>query len=287
MRGATLALAGLVACGFDTSGVGSSGADGVGSQETSGTADPTTTADPATSSSSADTTSGPTTSTTTSEADVTSTGAGESSGDGSTTGFDACSICDADATCTVDNGVAQCTCPEGSQGDGLVCDTVPALAQLRVELPCTVDLGDNCTTGNDADAEAVMVGEPGVVYAVELRIRAIVELKYYAGGGVPDGNWLEGGTFGFDGDAAATIEVSDPPQTFRLNATPEVGGSGPVLLDYVRTIPVATGATVRLVISSIDFVQIENPGLVIPEVPPAEAFDGQLVQIDVEMITPP
>lgn len=280
-RAAVSGCIALAACSFDTSGVGSAdGSAGVLDASSGPPAIETTGALDDTGTSSGGLIEEGSATTTTADPPA------ESSDDGNTesTGGDPCAICAPEATCVIDDGEAHCTCPDAHEGDGQQCSPIPALALLRAELACgIVDVGSTCGTAGDSTAESKMTGAPGTIYDVELRIRAIVEVKRYTGGGVPEGTWLPGGGFGLDGDSAATLTISDPGQTYRLNADPDAGGM-PRILDYVRTVPVATGATVQLQLASIDFFQLENPGLDIPEVPPDGAFDGQFVQIDIESI---
>jgi hypothetical protein len=285
-RGLRFGIAALVGgCGFD-----SSGATG-GSAASTGTEGSTSTADDGEAST--------TTSQSASTGAATSTGADESGDVGATSGGsevdstgagDPCAVdnggCDDDATCSIDDhGEVVCTCHEGFEGDGSECTVVPALEMLRWELPCGVDLGLTCSADMNAMDSAVLVGEPGVIYAVELRIRGVLEQKAYSGG-MDDGFWYEGGDPVFDaGWNATSLVISDPPQVFRYNNGPSSVWEC-VLVDVTRTVYVTAGATVSISVDTGNAIIVDNDsGVVVPDVDPApEAFDGQFAQVDIVSI---
>lgn len=199
--------------------------------------------------------------------------------------------CDADASCAPDPSgeVAVCTCNAGFVGDGIDCAVVPQLAMLRVEAACDWGGAGVCAAGGDAD-QTMLVGEPGVVYRVTLRVRGVVELKTYSGGS-QDGLWHPGGNPAPDLWNLATLSIAGgkatQAQSIRLNS----GSSGAFSLtavDITHDAFIEAGALVRLSIDPVDFTQIGNAAdLVIPDIPPApDAFDGQFLQIDAVAITP-
>lgn len=136
--------------------------------------------------------------------------------------------------------------------------------------------------------QSTLVGEPGGVYDVTVRVRGVVEMSAYMGGmfdgpiyvgGSVDSYWLPYG-----------LTVSDPPQTYWLNPQ----GDGDLFthgIDYTYTLPVVDGGELMLMAgpdndgcSLFNHDPMGEP-IVIPDVPPAPAaFDGQFIQIDIESI---
>lgn len=282
-----IGLAAAVGCAFDSGGVGGGGGTGVsGGDDTStgGAAstgvEPASSTPPETGDGDGDTSTSTSTSTTT-------------GGEDSTGPFDPCAIdhggCDVDATCEPDPSgeVAVCDCNVGFVGNGVDCAIAPVLETLRVEAECGFSALGYCDAG-DVEAEVVLVGEPGTLYVVTLRVRGVVEERSYDGG-APDGLWNPGGEIadGVDWWNRTELAISAPAQSIRLNN----GSSGDatcVPVDMTHDVVVEAGASLRLSIDTVDGSQAQNSDdVVIPGIPPApEAFDGQFLQIDPVMIVP-
>lgn len=284
VRGGCFGIAVLLGgCAFDSSGStgGQDASVGTESSTTDEVGDDATTASPSTGADAASTTG---TDDGVDPGETSSDGGGDSS---STGGGDPCATdnggCDEEATCTVDEqGKIDCECDQGFEGDGRECTVVPSLELLRWNLPCMVDLGDTCTSDMSALDSAVLVGEPGVIYAVELRIRGVLESKAYQNG-MDDGSWYVGGDPVPDGGWNQTaLEVSDPPQLFRYN-NGLAGVWEPFAVDVTRIIHITAGATVTIAVDTENGIIIDNDdGVVVPDVEPApEVYDGQFAQVDV------
>jgi hypothetical protein len=184
-----------------------------------------------------------------------------------------------------------CTCNPGYQGDGHTCIPVAvSLSGLRWEIPCGVDVNTSVCSVTDPPVQmATLEGLAGAQYDVALRFRGVVEEKTYTGG-VADGYWYTGGSPASDNWNIYRLDISDPAQTFFLNA----GSSGLfycVRLDYTRTVRVRSGAKVTLTALSNDGQEIKNidsggTPIVVPGVPPApNAYNGQFIQMDVASVT--
>ncbi|HET6583750.1 MAG TPA: calcium-binding EGF-like domain-containing protein [Nannocystaceae bacterium] len=277
----------LGGCGFDSSGSTAGQGGSTGGESSTTEADGAVTTDVTTDGSQS---AGADSTTSVGPDDTTGAGttASEAGASESSTGaVDPCAVdnggCDEDATCSLDDdGEVDCECDDGFEGDGEECTVVPALAMLRWNLPCGVDLGDTCTADMTAMDSAVLVGEPGVIYTVELRVRGVLESKAYANG-TDDGAWYIGGDPVIDGGwNETTLEVSDPPQLFRYNNGTR-GVWEPVAVDVTRTIHVTAGATVTIAVDTENAIIIDNDdGVVVPDVAPApEAYDGQFAQVDI------
>jgi hypothetical protein len=196
----------------------------------------------------------------------------------------ACPTCGAHATCV---GTV-CVCDSGYSGDGQTCNPVAvSLAGLRWELPCTGtgDVPESCATTSRKVTSAVLGGLAGAQYDTALRFRGVVEQTSYTGG-TADGFWYTGGSPSDPKYNVYRLDVSNPPQTYFLNA-----GTAQLLycvaIDYTRSLRIATGATVTLTADPLDGLEIKNRDsngmpIVIPGIPPAPAaFDGQFIQMDV------
>jgi hypothetical protein len=205
--------------------------------------------------------------------------------------------CDLNATCDDAGDEIICTCNRGWAGDGSTCASSGSLPTLRFEVPCVgsqVGCSNSdgfCLTGSlEETAMAVMEGDPGVVYNVTISLRGVVAEKSYLGG-VTDAYWNEGGTPGLDTWAVARIDVSDPLQSFFLNA----GTSGSPFcdrLDYDRVVPIATGATVTIGYYDTNLCAAHNEDafgmpITFDDVEPIGLpFDGQFLQVDTVSSTP-
>lgn len=189
------------------------------------------------------------------------------------------------------------TTSEADAGDAAVTEIPDAaavatsLGGLRWNLPCTTPFNeDNCNTTDPSAVTATLGGASGT-YQVTLRFRGVVEGKTYTGGST-EGPFNIGGVPATDGFNLYKMEVSDPPQSYYLNA----GTSGVGLcfaIDYTKTIPMAAGATVSLTATAVDGVQHKNlddtytPIVVAGIAPAPDAFDGQFIQMDVVSVSGP
>jgi hypothetical protein len=160
--------------------------------------------------------------------------------------------------------------------------------QLRVELPCTVIIGEPfCTTvsGDVTDARH-LPGSSDREYTYTVRVRGVTELKGY---NIPDGP--SGYCFG-------TVNAGDAANLFQL----QVGSRATYYLncwlpngyfracygwDYTITFQAMGNETVTLLANSVDPAEIKNKSvdggapIVVPEVAPAPApFNGQFIQVD-------
>lgn len=215
----------------------------------------------------------------------------DGSGDGGSSGpTDPCAVanggCDPDAICSVADGTVACACPEGFDGDGSVCEPVPALAPLRTELPCDFAIAGGCATDAQDTVSATMIGPAGVQFLVTVHVRGAVELMDYDGG-APDGAWNPGGSVPLlDGKTVATLRVSDPEQTIRINHGPE--SLDVVAIDETHAFVVTVGATVELdlVAGGIGIID-NNADVVVAGVPPdPDPFDGQFMDVQFTQLTP-
>jgi EGF domain len=284
MRFVALATTILLACSFDSGGVGGGESTGTGSESGSTGAGTTTVVD-------ADASSGAH-----SESDEGPNHGSDGASEGAPTSDSGASPscepdnggCDPLATCSIDGDAIVCTCPSDLDGDGIHCVQPGALASpLRVAIECLEISGLHvCVSGDDAEQLVMLTGAPAGLYTVTLQVRGVVELKSYDGG-VPEGVWNPGGEPVADAWAVATLDISAPEQHIRLN-----NGTSPGLeltaIDVTHDVVVASDAAVRLSLVTIDGGMVNNADHVIADgVPPApEWFDGQFLQVDVLAIAP-
>jgi hypothetical protein len=237
------------------------------------------------------------------------------------------------ATCTLDGGAPGTLCsgscvdtqtdPQNCGGCGVsganvsceagaVCamghcqDVVGSLEGLRWSLPCTMPpSGNNCPATNSTPVMTTVKGTLGVLYAVTLRFRGVVEQKTYSG--VPDSGaglavgtnasfFVVGGTPGGDGYNVYELSVLGPeanvlPFIAYLNSG--VSGLSPCFpIDYTVTLPMAAGSTITLTTNTVDGQERANEDMngtpiVVPGISPyPSAYDGQFVQMDVVSVTP-
>jgi hypothetical protein len=204
----------------------------------------------------------------------------------------------------VDAGPADAgVCPIGFARVGSECvEVAAALDGLRWELPC-FSLDPQypqiiCFTHAIQRTFTTLRGMPGRQYDVLVRVRGVIETRAWRGGRQVAPFVLEGA------ESAATpldadpwniyrLDVSDPPQTYALNA----GQSGEYrchAVDATFTVRASSGAVVTLFASSVDpnrsqIRNVDDGGvpIVVAGVPPApRAFDGQFLQVDVLGVTP-
>jgi len=201
---------------------------------------------------------------------------------------DPCAKCASDATCQGEATERFCECKAGFAGDGESCARVAtALDRLRWEMPCKPGPHKDSCAPVDANpgASFVLGGDPAVVHQLTLRFRGVVEQESYTGGKADD-LWYEGGRPDNGSYNVYEVTISDPPQTYFLNAG-RAGIRRTFAIDYVRTVRAKGGAKVELRARAQDGQLIANGDdkgvpIVVPDVPPSpKAFDGQFVQVDV------
>ncbi|MBM4779936.1 MAG: hypothetical protein GQE15_19700 [Archangiaceae bacterium] len=195
----------------------------------------------------------------------------------------------------LDAGVIERCAAGFADVDGGCVEIAASLDGLRWELPCLTldpDFPDFiCMTGPDVTQSRKLLGVPGRLYDVRVRVRGVVETRGYVGGMTVAPFVVRGAEANpstSDPWNVYRLEVSFPPAHWYLNA----GASGEYVchaVDTTFTVQVRAGATVVLFASSVDGrrSQIRNRDdggvpLVAPEVAPAPAaFDGQFLQLDV------
>lgn len=175
----------------------------------------------------------------------------------------------------------------GGNGDSTV---AAALDGLRWELPCVTNTtAELCTTpAGDPTVSAALTGTAGASYDVTLRFRGVVEPKTYTGG-ARTGWFQTGGTPASDTANIYRLTVSNPAQTFYVNAGTTRASNALYCeaFDYQATVRAAAGATFTLQAQPLDALQIRNrdqagTAIVVAGVPPApQAYAGQFVQMDV------
>lgn len=199
--------------------------------------------------------------------------------------------CGPGAECSNQQGTFRCTCKAGFEGDGGTCiDVAASLSGLRWNLPCTSGSGVACYCSDPAPVSTALGGALGASYDVSLRFRGVVEQKTYSGGSSDGAYWQVGGYPANDSYNIYRLEISSPAQTFYLNrGTSSITQCWAV--DYVQTVRVSAGATVRLTAQVLDGQEITNHGdagtpLIVPGVAPdPDPFNGQFIQMDVVGIT--
>ncbi|MBI3200213.1 MAG: OmpA family protein [Myxococcales bacterium] len=199
-----------------------------------------------------------------------------------------CQRCATDASCQGHGAERFCECKPGFSGDGERCVRVAtALDRLRWEMPCEPkEHKDTCSPADpNPRASFVLGGDPAVVYQLTLQFRGVVEQESYAGGQADD-FWYTGGKPDNGSYNVYRVEISDPPQTYFINAG-KAGIRRTFAIDYVRTVRAKGGAKLDLAADAQDgrlIANFDDKGvpIVVPEIPPApKAFDGQFVQVDV------
>ncbi len=202
--------------------------------------------------------------------------------------------CDPNATCVDQDDSILCTCNPGYEGDGQQCSVDATLPTLRIEVLC-LDRENGCNTlycvvSSAESDQAMLTGDPAVIYEVTLRFRGVMEEKAYFGG-FDDGLWNEGGWPLDDGWNTYSLDISDPAQSYWLNSGAQETDHCE-MVDYQQTVSIRGGSTVSVTMLDPNGCTTKNlddggEPIVIPMIPPApEAFDGQFLQIDVVDIVP-
>jgi len=196
--------------------------------------------------------------------------------------------CGDDADPTVDAAAADAARVDAGGPDAG--GVAAAIDGLRWEIPCMARTQPELCRTQTAPitVSALLSGAPGASYDIALRFRGVVEPKTYTGG-TRDGSWQMGGTPAGDTANIYRLQVSDPAQTYYVNA----GMTRPSnmlfceALDFMKTVRARAGAMVTLTAEPLDALQIVNRDqsgtpIVVPGIRPAPAaFDGQFVQMDV------
>jgi hypothetical protein len=121
---------------------------------------------------------------------------------------------------------------------------------LRVEIPCTGPGGDQgypwvCPCTSVVQRTSVPVaGDPGVLYAVTLRVRGVVELVGYQGGTAGSDSWYVGGDHMDDGWNIWELLPSSGPTYFVNANNPGPGnllGGITVGIDFEQTVTLQGG----------------------------------------------
>ncbi|MFT3700021.1 MAG: hypothetical protein QM831_43150 [Kofleriaceae bacterium] len=185
----------------------------------------------------------------------------------------------------VDGNVTGCTTSD--------CQAVAAsFAGLSWELPCgnKIDAYDCSSPPTVTNTGTISGGTAGTTYNVTLHFQGVVEQRTYTGG-TQDNYWYVGGTVDrSDTYNVYSLAVSDPAQTYYLNAgMSHIGQTWAI--DYSETIPVKTGATLTLTADSIESVEILNvgPDDATPVTAPGatlvtQPYNGQFIQMDATSI---
>jgi len=185
------------------------------------------------------------------------------------------------------------TCTPGQVLDGNECkDVASSLQGLRWEMPCKPHKGgDTCGAAVEKPTKsATLAGAKGTTYDVTLHFRGEVEQNSYKDGSAED-LWYTGGKSASGSYNIYELQISDPAQTYFLNAG-KAGVKHTWPLDYEKTLKMAAGATVTLSADAQDHTLITNQDdkkkpIVVADVPPAPApFDGQFIQMDVTKVAP-
>ncbi|WP_437805657.1 hypothetical protein [Sorangium sp. So ce1078] len=174
----------------------------------------------------------------------------------------------------------------GSGGEDLLAAAAD-IDGFRWEMPCDEDPGnsDECATSARVDESRTFGGSPDTIYQVTVRLRGVVEPETYRGG-TPDGmHFRVGGTPDNPTYNVYSFSVSDPPEVYYLNDSPNVGHDV-FIIDHTKTIPVRGGASVSFLGDDPNHIMIANfKHLVVDGVPPApEPFVGQFIQLDVQSV---
>jgi hypothetical protein len=135
-------------------------------------------------------------------------------------------------------------------------------------------------------------GTPGVTYNVTIRFQGIHEAGDYQGGTADPKEFLRGATHNNGGlHTWLSMEVSSPTAVYNPNAG--AGGGSIQVYDYVATIPIDGGATIRLKASDSDCLMHRCPGnklsgcdgLNVPGTsPPIPALDGGYMHMTVQSV---
>jgi hypothetical protein len=127
-----------------------------------------------------------------------------------------------------------------------------------------------CT--DPAPKSTVVNGDPTKLYDISVLIRGVMEFMKYTGGTVvagTNGNMVSGGTPVNDGHNLYTLQVSNPPQTFYINAWNGLDDYNLVAaIRYSATIQAYGGATFTFSAASVNGTEVTNNlGVVLDALP--------------------
>jgi hypothetical protein len=161
-----------------------------------------------------------------------------------------------------------------------------SISGLQWLMPCEMSASEKTCLSTFVSTQATVMGAVGATYQVTIRLRGVVELKSYAGGGGTTTNyWTTGGIAPNDGYNVYELAISEPPQNYFLNSGPSnVQIAYP--LDYSETIQVTTGATLTLSADPVDAGEVKNVDANLQPVSiagttVAQPYDGQFIEMDV------
>jgi hypothetical protein len=175
-------------------------------------------------------------------------------------------------------------------------DVASGLSGLRVELPCMGDAMPSytCVSAAESVKTTTLGGTPGTTYSLQLQFRGIVELNTYGPGEVMDFPFQAGGTDSSGAYNTYALDVTDPPQTYFLNAvasaterhawSDRVNKMATVRAKALASVTLRGDANDGQTIKNIDSAMnpLSSPVGVEPSATP---FPGQFMQIDVLSVT--
>ena len=150
--------------------------------------------------------------------------------------------------------------------------------QLRLE--CPPSSAHSTDALNDTGSTSVTVnGFNDRLYQLDLRVRGLCVLMNYTGGSQLGYVYL-GGTYNHDTSDPWWIEISDPPQTVRLNATAGLPLNR-LALDYLLSVTAKGGATITLHYDTQDgAISPYVSPIYVPGVAPyPDEFDGHFMEL--------
>jgi hypothetical protein len=150
--------------------------------------------------------------------------------------------------------------------------------QLRLE--CPPSSAHSTDALNDTGSTSVTVnGFNDRLYQLDLRVRGLCVLMKYTGGSKLGYVYL-GGTYNHDTSDPWWIEISDPPQTVRLNATEGIPLNR-LALDYLLSVTAKGGATITLHYDTQDgAISPYVSPIYVPGVAPyPDEFDGHFLEL--------
>ena len=150
--------------------------------------------------------------------------------------------------------------------------------QLRLE--CPPSSAHSTDALNDTGSTSVTVnGFNDRLYQLDLRVRGLCVLMKYTGGSKLGYVYL-GGTYNHDTSDPWWIEISDPPQTVRLNATEGIPLNR-LALDYLLSVTAKGGATITLHYDTQDgAISPYVSPIYVPGVAPyPDEFDGHFMEL--------
>lgn len=154
-------------------------------------------------------------------------------------------------------------------------------------LACTGDNGfGGCFCASTTSNSFVIGGSSSVTYAINVRIRGVVELNTYTGGQSIGSSFFYKDATGFRSLwNIYKIHISDPGIEYYVNATPS-NVNGIFSVDYIATIFAKGGSTVTISADSSDGAQTKNTSVSVSDDDPSspilvsQPFIGQFIQVD-------